>query len=112
MLLCVKIWSCADCLRFRELAYAPCRNRTCNRIVHYQLLTRPDSQIDSQKLRSDAMLIEFIRLWRHLDERTERALLVAACAYEIGGGAQMTTEELVKQVLQGILVLVGDYRGS
>ena len=24
----------------------------------------------------------------------------------------MTTEELVKQVLQGILVLVGDYRGS
>ena len=58
------------------------------------------------------MLIEFIRLWRHLDERTQRALLVAACAYEIGGGAQMTTEELVKQGLQGILVLVGDYRGS
>ena len=24
----------------------------------------------------------------------------------------MTTDELVKQVLQGILVLVGDYRGS
>jgi hypothetical protein len=70
----------------KSLENAPCRNRTRNRVVHYQLLTRPDSQIDSQKLRSDAMLIEFIRLWRRLDERTQRALLGAACAYELSGG--------------------------
>ena len=31
------------------------------------------------------MLIEFIRLWRRLDERTQRALLGAACAYDISG---------------------------
>ena len=31
------------------------------------------------------MLIEFIRLWRRLDERTQRALLAAACAYDLGG---------------------------
>jgi hypothetical protein len=34
------------------------------------------------------MLIEFIRLWRVLDERTQRALLGAACAYDIAGGAK------------------------
>jgi hypothetical protein len=70
------------------LESAPCRNRNRNRVVHYQLLTRSDSQIDSQKLRSDAMLIELIRLWRQLDERTQRALLGAACAYEISGGTE------------------------
>ena len=32
------------------------------------------------------MLIELIRLWRQLDSRTQRALLGAACAYDIGGG--------------------------
>jgi hypothetical protein len=31
------------------------------------------------------MLIELIRLWRRLGERTQRALLGAACAYELGG---------------------------
>ena len=34
------------------------------------------------------MLIEFIRLWRGLDERTQRALLGAACAYELDGGGK------------------------
>jgi hypothetical protein len=31
------------------------------------------------------MLIELIRLWRGLDERTQTALLGAACAYDLGG---------------------------
>ena len=34
------------------------------------------------------MLIEFIRLWRELDERAQRALLGAACAYDLGGGGK------------------------
>ena len=31
------------------------------------------------------MLIELIRRWRRLDEKTQRALLGAACAYDLAG---------------------------
>jgi hypothetical protein len=45
---------------------ARCRVRTCTTAVEHKALTVADSQIDAQKICSDAGLIEFIRLWRRL----------------------------------------------
>jgi hypothetical protein len=59
------------------------RTRTYNSPPEREALTKADAHLDAHKLRSDAMLIEFIRLWQLLDERAKRALLAAACAYDI-----------------------------
>jgi hypothetical protein len=63
---------------------------------------------DSHKLRSDALLIELIRHWPRLSADMHRALLAAASAY----GGIMTQADLLKEVLQGVLLIVGEYRGS
>jgi hypothetical protein len=60
------------------------RTRTYNSPPEHQAVTKANAHLDAHKLRSDAMLIEFIRLWRRLDNRTQRALLAAACAYDLG----------------------------
>jgi hypothetical protein len=60
---------------------ARCRVRTCINPVERQGLARADSQIDSQKIRSDADLIELIELWRGLRRPMQCALLAVAQAY-------------------------------
>ena len=65
---------------------ASCRNRTCRSTHQYQLLTRPDTQIDSQKIRSDAMLIELMRRWPRLNGEIQRALLQLVDGYFKGQG--------------------------
>ena len=60
---------------------ARCRVRTCITRPDYEALPGYDSQIDSQKLRSDADLIELMRLWPRLSVPMREALLASARAY-------------------------------
>jgi hypothetical protein len=60
--------------------HARCRVRTCISPVERQGVASADSQIDSQKIRSDADLIELIELWRGLSRPMQCALLAVAQA--------------------------------
>src|SRR5207248_10477263 len=78
-------WQPSFCAPLQAKAGCLARTRTYNSLPQHQALTSANAHLDAHKLRSDAMLIEFIRLWRRLDKRTQRALLAAACAYDLGG---------------------------
>jgi hypothetical protein len=62
---------------------ARCRVRTCRSDIEHQALTLPDSQIDSQKIRQSANLIEVIKGWGRLPEGLRSAVLAIVRA---GGG--------------------------
>jgi hypothetical protein len=53
----------------------------CMPAVGNQGLSAHDTEIDTEKIRSEAGLIELIRRWLSLDVKMQRALLAAARAY-------------------------------
>jgi hypothetical protein len=59
---------------------ARCSVRTCKTALQHKTLTVADSQIDAQKIRSDAMLIELMRTCQWLRGGIQRALLELARA--------------------------------
>jgi hypothetical protein len=63
------------------LTYARCRVRTFTASPEHQALASTDTQIDSQKIRSDAVLIELMRAWPKLGVTIQRALLDIAQSY-------------------------------
>jgi len=76
-------WRCKRVIILRDAG-----NRTCRSTRHYQtLLTRPDTQMDSQKIRSDSMLIELMRRWPRLNGGIQRALLQLVDGYFKGEGS-------------------------
>jgi hypothetical protein len=60
---------------------ARCRVRICTTDAEDQALRSSDSQIDSQKIRADAVLIELMRTWPKLGATVQRALLDIAHSY-------------------------------
>jgi hypothetical protein len=57
------------------------RVRTYTTSTEHQALASADTQIDSQKIRSDAVLIELMRAWSKLGGSVQRALLNLAQSY-------------------------------
>jgi hypothetical protein len=57
------------------------RTRTYKNLSEHQALTSADSQIDTLKLRSSALLIEFIWAWPRLGITLQRALVDIAKSY-------------------------------